>query len=115
MHIMQALRSSGAYLQTVVSDDAEKGDDGVHNGQDPQGRLHVSTALLQDKVHRDWLGGFPALLWSPAVVLVQRGPIQSGLAAGIQHLFLLHHRRGLGHLGSGVYNSMNQIWSCCGI
>lgn len=37
------------HLEAVVADDAEEGDDGVHDGEDAQHGLHVAAALLQDE------------------------------------------------------------------
>lgn len=45
-----------SYLQAVVADDAEEGNDGVQHGQDPQRGLHVAAALLQHVVHGEDAG-----------------------------------------------------------
>lgn len=44
-----------SHLKTVVSNDAEEGDDCVQDGQDAQHGLHVSAALLQYEMDSDRL------------------------------------------------------------
>lgn len=41
-----------SYLEAVVADDADEGDDRVQHGQEGQRGLHVARALLQ--VVKDW-------------------------------------------------------------
>lgn len=81
-----------SHLKAVVSNNAEEGDDRVQDGQDAQHGLHVSTALLQNKVDSDRLHHLFLHVYSIPCPWI---PLLAALCLAVDDcyfLFLIHRR-----------------------
>lgn len=92
-------RRNGPNLEAVVADDAEEGDDGVDDGEERQGRLHVTGALFQEVVQRAlFVIIFPTFLQSRPIFLSAGAFEQAGALKQTRTLELLLTWRRVGHL-----------------